>query len=29
MATIIKCENKGVCLIGNVIIGRVDFQFGD
>lgn len=29
MAVIIKGENKGIYLKGNVTIERVDFQFGD
>lgn len=29
MAVIIKGENKGICLSGNVTIERVEFQLGE
>lgn len=29
MAVIIKGENKGICLSGNVAIERVEFQLGE
>ena len=29
MAIIIEGENKGICLSGNVAIGRVKFQLGE